>query len=204
MRCGRRWGCGYPTPAGADGAGAGRGRAKRRFLGRIKDGAYPASVTLTQVGANATVQVSFGEAKAPGNDVKTGGWVLTADDKMILGNGGMGAIGNAGHSNPFLMLTFENPGEIRAFICRIGDDVYLIKVQPRVAGLSNQAQFTFDELAAIPGAEAAAFETAGGNSANLLTVEQKAEIKALKDELSQMGVKVQWDGQQKCYRVPGK
>ncbi len=179
---------------------------QRRFLGRSQDANFPGRAVLTLNDANATVRIDFGDITPPAKDLMAASsWIMTTDDKMILGKAGERvSIGNAGHSNTWLTYSFENTGEVRAFICRIGDDIYVFKVKPKVSGLSDDAQFIFDRLADIPSAEAVAFESMAENSANSLTLEQKLEIKGYKDQLSQMGVNVQWNAQEKGYIVLGK
>jgi len=186
----------------------------RRFLGWMREGDASSGVVLTLSGPNASatlggsiaaVQLSPAGATSSNNEPKAAGWVLTTDDKMIEGKAASAFIGNAGAENAYLVFAFPNPGQIRAFVCRIGGEVFMLKVPPRTAGLSDDAQFFFDMLVDIPAA--AAFESPGGSAAKPSTpaeMETKEEIKNLKGQLSKMGVNVQWDAQQKRYIIPAK
>ncbi len=82
-------------------------------------------------------------------------------------------------------------------VLKVEDVFHTFRIQPRVAGASDEAQYLIDQLLATPKVDQEAFETSKSTPASVPHV----RIGNLKQQLSRMGVEVKWLPSTKSYEI---
>jgi hypothetical protein len=91
--------------------------------------------------------------------------------------------------------------QLEAVVIKVAAKFYVLKIEPPLPGLSNEAQFLYDELNHIDPAALEAYENRADASETHLNAETRVRIENLKRQLSQMGVNVKWLEKEKRYVV---
>jgi hypothetical protein len=171
----------------------------KRHLGWIIQGQEEAPVILgkTSKGGNY-VQILFSYRVVNDLNSNAHGWAILSGDQVAP----LTEAEVSFYSGQTLIFEDKNlDSPISAYVFRINRDFYLFKIQPRKAGLTDDEQFCFDQLNNISAYEAMVYESGSTNSPELIRPVTTVRIRNLKNQLTNMGVRVKWNSESKHYVV---
>lgn len=171
----------------------------QRHLGWIIKDGDESPVILTEHGSKASIQIILSKNRVGDLSSEVSGWGFFAGDMTIKLEVTSANI----NSQQNLLFTAERKDNLKfsAFAFRIRGDFYIFKVKPGTAGLSDREQFLFDELSNIPAFELAAYEGHNQSCLALVRPITVVTIQNLKRQLSDLGIKMQWKGEEQGYII---
>jgi len=180
------WGQGFP-----------KGHYVQRHLGWVIQGTEMAPVILSEGASSASVQVTL--ARRINNIAsEVHGWVVAKDDTWAA----LDASDVYVNSGQILILSIKQNAisNMSAIVFRLGHDFYSFTIKPRTDGLSDQAQFLFDQLNSIPAEELVEYET-DDKILDEINPVTKVRILNVKKQLIEMNVKIHWDPDKRQYSL---
>jgi hypothetical protein len=200
---------GYSQPTGDNfRSAAGEQKHLRRYVGDMRIDSQRCRVVLIQYLGEDRYTVNFSLPSAKTGDPKewTGSelqvWLLATNGIALPGTGGGVMWGGKHGTNGVFGFTQTAPmEELQAVVLRVGETTHVLRIRPRTANLSSEAQFALDRLQSYSVDEMEAFESGQWKTGSLAQQEVHMGIQNTKEQLRRHGVVATWNPAEKSYEI---